>query len=71
MTPDERKYLWQDLEAAVRDLRAAISDGVAEGRIEVGDALEAIDDTIAALRTDADRQFIAALRRGTDASDAE
>ena len=48
MTPDQREYLWQDLETAVRNLRVAIRD-----------VLEAIDDTIAA------------LRRGADASDAE
>jgi hypothetical protein len=49
MTPDEREYLWQDLETAVRDLRAAIRDGA-----DTADALEAIDDTIAALRRGAD-----------------
>jgi hypothetical protein len=45
MTPDEREYLWQDLETALALLRAAIRDGA-----DTADALEAIDDTIAALR---------------------
>ena len=45
MTPDEREYLWQDLETALALLRVAIRDGA-----DTTDALEAIDDTIAALR---------------------
>ena len=45
MTPDEREYLWQDLETALALLRVAIRDGA-----DTADVLEAIDDTIAALR---------------------
>ena len=48
MTPDEREYLWQDLETALALLRAAIRDGA--DTADTADALEAIDDTIAALR---------------------
>jgi hypothetical protein len=45
MTPDEQEYLWMDLEAAVAAVKAAIRDGA-----DTADALEALEDAVAALR---------------------
>ena len=45
MTPDEQEYLWMDLEAAVDAVKAAIRDGA-----DTADALEALEDAVAALR---------------------